>query len=314
MSRMDKSEHALGNANMPAEGRAAPPADRTGFAKQRNVREALGEPQPAASAAPLAAAAGEGAIGRPTGRLTHGWRDGSASLESAIMAQGRSRYGRPTRILLSVGPAAEREKMLAAFAFLPNFEVKTVKGLDFASIEDAYRTDYLIVWFEGLQKLRDTDANAFVKLSRRARVIIALSSDRLLEAASTLHLADAWLFTDMVLDQIAMLVGLSDSGYTIVPSGVGSDFGLDNLRRQLMYKLDDAERLVLDQLGVGDSNRDISLRLALSEPQTKAIVRNILSKLHFRNRTEAAVFMARRHGANGGAARADVQPDARPAP
>lgn len=289
MSRIDKSEHALGNANMQAEGRAAPPADRTEFA-------------------------GEGAIGRPAGRLTHGWRDGSASLESAIMAQGRSRYGRPTRILLSVGPAAEREKMLAAFAFLPNFEVKTVKGLDFASIEDAYRTDYLIVWFEGLQKLRDTDANAFVKLSRRARVIIALSSERLLEAASTLHLADAWLFTDMVLDQIAMLVGLSDSGYTIVPSRVGNDFGLDNLRRQLMHKLDDAERLVLDQLGVGDSNRDISLRLALSEPQTKAIVRNILSKLHFRNRTEAAVFMARRHGAIGGTARSEAQPDDRPAP
>lgn len=186
--------------------------------------------------------------------------------------------------------------MLAAFAYLPSFEVKTVKGLDFASIEDAYRTDYLIVWFEGLQKLRDTDANAFVKLSRRARVIIALSSDRLLEAASTLHLADAWLFTDMVLDQIGMLMGLSDSGYTILPSRVGSDFGLDKLRCQLMHKLDDAERLVLDQLGVGNSNRDISRRLEISEPQTKAIVRNILSKLHFRNRTEAAVFMARRHG------------------
>jgi DNA-binding NarL/FixJ family response regulator len=225
------------------------------------------------------------------------WRDGSMSLESAIVAQTRARFGRPTRILLSIGPAAEREKTLSAFALVPNFEVKAVKGLDFASIEDAYRTDYLIVWFEGLQKLRETDANAFVKLSRRARVIIALSSDRLLEAASTLHLADAWLFTDMVLDQIGMLVGLSDSGYTIVPSRVGNDFGLDNLRCQLMHKLDEAERQVLEQLGVGNSNRDISERLDITEPQTKAIVRNILSKLHFRNRTEAAVFMARRQAA-----------------
>lgn len=228
-------------------------------------------------------------------QLTHGWRDGSISLESAILAQSRSRVGRPTQVLLSVGPTAEREKMLAAFELIPNFDVTLVKGLDFASIESAHRADYLIVWFEGLQKLRETDANAFVKLSRRARVIVALSSDRLLEAASTLHLADAWLFTDMVLDQIAMLVGLSDSGYTIVPSRVGNDFGLDNLRCQLMYKLDESERQVLEQLGVGNSNRDISARLEISEPQTKAIVRNILSKLHFRNRTEAAVFMARRH-------------------
>lgn len=235
---------------------------------------------------------------RETGPITAvaspAWRDGSMSLESAIMAQSRARFGRATRILLSIGPAEEREKTLAAFALVPNFEVKAVKGLDFTSIEDAYRTDYLIVWFEGLQKLRETDANSFVKLSRRARVIIALSSDRLLEAASTLHLADAWLFTDMVLDQIGMLVGLSDSGYTIVPSRVGNDFGLDNLRCQLMHKLDDAERQVLEQLGVGNSNRDISEQLDITEPQTKAIVRNILSKLHFRNRTEAAVFMARR--------------------
>jgi len=227
-------------------------------------------------------------------RVAPAWRDGSMSLESAIAAQSRARFGRPTRVLLSIGPAAEREKTLEAFSMIPNFEVKTVKGLDFNSIEDSYRTDYLIVWFEGLQKLRETDANAFVKLSRRARVILALSSDRLLEAASTLHLADAWLFTDMVLDQIDMLVGLSDSGYTIVPSRVGNDFGLDNLRCQLMYKLDDAERQVLEQLGCGNSNRDISTHLDISEPQTKAVVRNILSKLHFRNRTEAAVFMARR--------------------
>lgn len=191
MSRIDKGEHALGDVDMPVERGVAPLADRLGYAKQRKGSDmgsdaAGGQPAaPAGSFGPQAIA-GEAAMARPAGRLTHGWRDGSVSLESAIMAQGRSRFGRPTRILLSVGPAAEREKMLAAFAFLPNFEVKTVKGLDFASIEDAYRTDYLIVWFEGLQKLRDTDANAFVKLSRRARVIIALSSDRLLEAASTL--------------------------------------------------------------------------------------------------------------------------------
>lgn len=237
------------------------------------------------------------AISNAAGPLTHGWADGSMSLESAILAQTRSRVGRPTQVLLSVGPTAEREKMLAAFELIPNFEVTTIKGLDFNSIDGAHRADYLIVWFEGLQKLRETDANALVKLSRRARVIVALSSDRLLEAASTLHLADAWLFTDMVLDQIGMLVGLSDSGYTIVPSRVGNDFGLDNLRCQLMHKLDDSERQVLEQLGVGNSNRDISERLEISEPQTKAIVRNILSKLHFRNRTEAAVFMARRQTA-----------------
>lgn len=265
-------------------------ADRQGYVAPTLVRQSK-ESQSVVSVAATAERAPEDPFARAAQAA---WRDGSVSLESAIMAQNRARFGRPTRVLLSIGPVAEREKMLEAFSLIPSFEVKTVKGLDFNSIEDSYRTDYLIVWFEGLQKLRETDANAFVKLSRRARVIIALSSDRLLEAASTLHLADAWLFTDMVLDQIGMLVGLSDSGYTIVPSRVGNDFGLDNLRCQLMYKLDAAERQVLEQLGYGNSNRDISVHLDISEPQTKAIVRNILGKLHFRNRTEAAVFMARR--------------------
>lgn len=223
-----------------------------------------------------------------------GWRDGSISLADAISAQTKSRYGRPTRILVSIGPAAERERMLNALGHFPNFEAKIVSGLDFAPNTDAQRTDYLIVWYEALQKLRETDANAFVKVSRYARVIIALRSDRLLEAASTLHLADAWLFTDLVLDQIGMLVGLSDSGYTVVPSGVGNDFGLDHLRFELLQKLEAEERLVLEELGIGQSNRDIAARLRISEPQTKAIVRNILGKLHFRNRTEAAVFIARR--------------------
>lgn len=222
------------------------------------------------------------------------WGGGSLSLNDAVGVNTKKPYGRRTRILVSVAPATEREALVAALAHFPQFDVRVISGLDYAAITDAHHTDYLIVWFETIQKLRETDANAFVKLSRHARVIVALNSDRLLEAASALHLADAWLFTDLVLHQIGRLVGLSGSGYTIVPSDVGNDFGLDNLRLRLLEKLDDEERKVLDELGVGSSNRDIAVRLKISEPQTKALVRNILGKLHFRNRTEAAVFIARR--------------------
>jgi len=222
------------------------------------------------------------------------WGNGGLSLNDAIGARTKQGYGRRTRILVSVAPTAEREELVAALTHFPQFDVRVINGLDYAAITDAHHTDYLIVWFETIQKLRETDANAFVKLSRHARVIVALNSDRLLEAASALHLADAWLFTDLVLHQIGRLVGLSGSGYTIVPSDVGNDFGLDNLRLRLLEKLDEEERKVLDELGVGNSNRDIALRLNISEPQTKALVRNILGKLHFRNRTEAAVFIARR--------------------
>lgn len=204
------------------------------------------------------------------------------------------RYERLMRVLVAVEPAAERRRLLAALKLFPKFDVRSITGFELTSITDADRTDYLIVWFELIQKLRETDANAFVKLSRQARIILALRSDRLLDAASTLHLADAWLFTDHVMHQLCSLVGLSDSGYTIVPSGVGRDFGLDSLRLDLLHQLGDDERQVLYELAIGNSNREIALRLNISEPQTKALVRNILGKLHFRNRTEAAVFIARR--------------------
>ena len=216
-------------------------------------------------------------------------------LEDTITAHPRTRHGHTSRIFVSIAHAAERERTLTALRRFSNFEVTTIKGLDFAPIDGAPCTDYLIVWYEDFQKLRETDANALVKVSRHARVIIALTSDRLLKAANSLLLADAWLLTDLMLEQIDMLVGLSSYGYTILPSGVGSDFGLDGLRRQLLPRLDPAERSVLEQLGIGHSNLGISKRLGFSETRTKAIVRNILRKLHFRNRTHAAVFMAR-HG------------------
>jgi len=216
-------------------------------------------------------------------------------LEDTITAHPRTRHGHTSRIFVSIAPAAERERTLTALSRFSSFEVTTIKGLDFAPTVGALRTDYLIVWFEEFQKLLETDANALVRVSRHARVIVALTSDQLLKAANTLLLADAWLLTDLMLEQIGMLVGLSSYGYTILPAGVGSDFGLDGLRLQLMHRLDPEERLVLEQLGVGHSNLGISKRLDFSVTRTKAIVRSILRKLHFRNRTHAAVFMAR-HG------------------
>src|SRR3546814_5783662 len=51
-------------------------------------------------------------------------------------------------------------------------------------------------------------------LSRRTLVLVALQSQRLLEAAPALRLADAWIFTDMPEDLIADVLKLSESGYS----------------------------------------------------------------------------------------------------
>jgi DNA-binding NarL/FixJ family response regulator len=202
--------------------------------------------------------------------------------------------GRLTRVIVSIEPSGDRRRVLDALSRFRGLDLHSPDNLDFQTIVSGPSYDYAIVWYEVLEKMRDTDATTLVRLSRSAKVIVALSSDRMLEAAKVLHLADAWLFTDGPLDRLGLLVGLSDSGYTVVPSKIGNDFGLDGLRGQLLDTLLPRERDVLDALGHGATNRDIAKELDMSEPQTKAAVRSILGKMRFRNRTEAAVFMARR--------------------
>ena len=49
----------------------------------------------------------------------------------------------------------------------------------------------------------------------------------------------------------------------------------------------------LDRLAEGDPNLDIARRLGMEEREVKYLVRSILTKLHFNNRTEAGVFALR---------------------
>lgn len=216
---------------------------------------------------------------------------GDAAISTAVV-------GRPTRVIVSVEPIEERKRILNALSRFQGLDLHAPESLDFHAIISAPNYDYAIVWYQALEKMRDSDATALVRLSRSAKIIVALTSDRMLDAAKVLHLADAWLFTDGLLDRLGLLVGLSDSGYTVVPSTVGNDFGVDGLRGQLLATLLEPERQVLEALGQGFTNRDIAAELGMSEPQTKAVVRSILGKMRFRNRTEAAVFMARRRGAD----------------
>lgn len=211
------------------------------------------------------------------------------------------------RVLVAVGEGKERSDLLRLLNDMAQLEIDVVEDLSLVSQNDIRRTDFLIAWYSSLQKLRESGANAYVQISRRARVIVALTSDRLLEAAGTLHLADAWLFTDLTLEHLPEVIELSSSGYTLMPPELGATFGLDELRLNLVQRLSESEMYVLRQLSVGQRNRDIARTMGVSEAQAKSLVRSVLGKLHFRNRTEAGVFMARQQW------RKDFQPYDQPA-
>jgi two-component system, NarL family, response regulator DevR len=61
-----------------------------------------------------------------------------------------------------------------------------------------------------------------------------------------------------------------------------------------LAELSEREGEVLPLIAEGKTNREIALRLSLSEHSVKSYVSNILQKLHLARRAEAAAFMARR--------------------
>ena len=64
--------------------------------------------------------------------------------------------------------------------------------------------------------------------------------------------------------------------------------------REDVDRLTEQEHRVLDLIAQGKTNREIAEALDLAEKTVKNYVSNILSKLQFKRRTEAAVFAARR--------------------
>lgn len=76
--------------------------------------------------------------------------------------------------------------------------------------------------------------------------------------------------------------------------------------REEMNRLTEQERRVLDLIAGGKTNREIAHDLQLAEKTVKNYVSNILSKLQFKRRTEAAVFAtlyrSKRHAPPGSGA------------
>ncbi len=73
----------------------------------------------------------------------------------------------------------------------------------------------------------------------------------------------------------------------------GADRRIRESGEGLLAELTPQERRVLDLVGLGHSNREISAELCLAEKTVKNYVTSLLRKLSMKSRTEAAVFAAR---------------------
>jgi two-component system, NarL family, nitrate/nitrite response regulator NarL len=113
--------------------------------------------------------------------------------------------------------------------------------------------------------------------------------------------ADGYLLKDMEPEQLLDRVRASLAGETVIGEALAARLAgalrqeaqdsAGGLRRDLSL-LTDREQQVLRCLADGQSNKRIARTLSITEGTVKVHVKNLLKKLSFRSRVEAAVWMA----------------------
>jgi DNA-binding NarL/FixJ family response regulator len=126
-----------------------------------------------------------------------------------------------------------------------------------------------------------------------ATIILVLRLDELREALALLHLCQGIVFWDDDPGKLSNMIGVAIEGYSAAPTSLLPDLVTDRVRIGLIERLAPIELQALELLGDALSNRAIAHQLGISEPVAKSLVRTVLTKLRLRNRTEAAVLVAR---------------------
>jgi two-component system nitrate/nitrite response regulator NarL len=113
--------------------------------------------------------------------------------------------------------------------------------------------------------------------------------------------ADGYLLKDMEPEQLLDRVRASLAGETVIGETLAARLAgalrqeaqdsVSGMRRDLAL-LTEREQQVLRCLADGQSNKRIARTLSITEGTVKVHVKNLLKKLNFRSRVEAAVWMA----------------------
>ena len=111
--------------------------------------------------------------------------------------------------------------------------------------------------------------------------------------------ARGYMLKGMGAEELVAAVRTVASGGAIFTPSIAAKF-LDEFKADLNKDKDDAsltsrEMEVLVLVASGASNKEIAKKLDVSEPTIKAHLRNILSKLHMKNRSQAAVYASQRN-------------------
>lgn len=138
--------------------------------------------------------------------------------------------------------------------------------------------------------LRDTDPQL------RCLMLTAFADDEALDA-SVLAGAEGYVLKDVRgADLVAKVRRVAAGGTLLEPAVIAAARGRVRERAQGEAKLSSLsgqERRILELLSEGLSNREVADRLYLAEKTVKNYVSNLLAKLGYSSRTEAALFAQR---------------------
>lgn len=155
----------------------------------------------------------------------------------------------------------------------------------------AASADALVIWQRPLRRMSHRAPGEIARWARRMPLILALEPGEIAPLGDTAHLVNGIVFPALNLHRLDAILRVARAGYLLLPGTIDR---LDT-DRFASYPLARAgvtgtERQVLAALADGLTNRQIAQRLRLSETAIKRLVHEALRKLHFDNRTQAAIF------------------------
>jgi len=217
-------------------------------------------------------------------------RLGDLSWDRTIDAATRKEHSMTQRIVMLLPKAEPALSQAAALAEHDRLSVAFIDPSAAVSPDTLARFTLLLVWVESVQP---NGLPMILKAARSICTVLVVSRDTFLDAIGVIDYFDAVLFADQPLErQIAALDTAAD-GFVVLPSYIDGGFTSDSFRWNLVQALTARERSALAMLASGATNRAIAETMGVTEGTAKGLVRAVLKKLHFRNRTEAALFVAR---------------------
>ncbi len=132
-------------------------------------------------------------------------------------------------------------------------------------------------------------------------VMLTVSEDKDLLFAAFKAGARAYVLKGVSARELTQVVRAAANGEVYVSPSLASEMLVSLTRGQApdpLQELTDREREILGLIGTGMTNREIGVRIFLSEKTIKHYVTNILQKLQVRSRVEAAL-LASQHDKSG---------------